>query len=317
MSPANPRLRQKAPPFKGWGRAVGGVILLVLLAAYGLKEPSHPSPETAIRLPEVPPEVAENAVRVSPSPSPAQPEEISASPGGDDTPVGTRALFERIALAEPGAEKERLVQLADSSASPESLPVALEILSVSNDAGAIRAAQQIVARLADAATVQSLLDAYDAEPPAEMRDRLSQTLAAIVTEEAVPVLRQVVGDMETAVLDQMVRSAAHSLAAIGTPPAVDALLERISAEPSPEGRVVLAEALEAVANPAAEEVLRETATGANKLASSSEARAAAVQALANVAPQSETQTLLRRLRSDADPRVADAAALALSTQAKR
>ena len=292
--------------------AVGGVILLALLAAYGLKEPSPPRPESAIQFPEVQPKGAENAVPVFQSPSLAQPQETPEPLNdADGAGVGTKALFERIALAEPGAEKESLVQLADSTASRESLPIALEILGVSNDAGAIRAAQQIVARLADAATVQSLLDAYDAEPPAVMRDRLSQTLAAIATEEAVPALRQVVGDMETTALDQMVRSAVHSLAAIGTPPAVDALLERIHAEPSSEGRAMLVSALEAFANPAAEEVLRETATGANKLASSSEARAAAVQALAKIASNTETQALLRRLRSDADPRVADAAALAL------
>lgn len=295
--------------------AVGGVILLVLLAAYACKDPNPPSQEPAIRSPEVRPKAAENAGPVSQSPGVAQPEETPAPPTDDnDNASDTRALFKKIAFTEAGPEKENLVQLADTNASRESVPIALEILVESNDAGVVRAAQQIVARFADAATVQSLLDAYDAEPPAEMRDRLSQTLAAIVTEEAVPAFRQVVSDMETTALDQMVRSAAHSLAAIGTPPAVDALLERINLEPSPEGRAVLTSALEVFANPASEEVLRQTATGTNKLAKSSEARAAAVQALANIPTNTETQTLLHRLRSDPDPRVADAAGLALTHQ---
>lgn len=223
------------------------------------------------------------------------------------TPAALQDLARIIESLPPGDLREEAVRVASTVDNAESIPVVLDFLQSSADAGVIRMSQEIFARLADPESIQSMVDIYDASTDEELRDRLERTVAYISTEEAVPVLILVVTDTTTPATDGMIRASAQALRQIGTAPAVDSLIERLNIEQNEEGRSAIAMQIAEVRNPAAETSLQTAAVGQSKFASQPQTRITAIGTLLNY-PSAETQTLLTSLASDPTPGVAEAAA---------
>lgn len=222
-------------------------------------------------------------------------------------PQDLRQIAATIASLPPGDAREEAVAAAADSADRSAVPAALELLQTSTDAGVVRMSQEIFARMADTEALQSMLDIYDASADPVLRARLEQTVGCIQSEEAVPGLMLVLSDLETPGTDGMIQAGAQALRQIGTPPAVDALLERLDGERAEEARSQFAEQLREVSNPVAETSLQNAARGETKIASRPQTRIAAINTLLNY-PSAETQELLASLASDPAPGVAEAAA---------
>lgn len=219
---------------------------------------------------------------------------------------GSPGALQQIALIirnlPPGDEREEAVRIASTITNPSAVPQSLEFLQNASDPGVIRLSQEIFARLADAASIQALLDIYDSSDSSELRDRLERTVAYIHSEEAVPVLKLVLADNETPAADGMIRASAQALRQIGTQPAVDSLIERLNYEKTDECRSLISAQFREVRNPVAELCIQSAALGQSKFATQHHTRVAAIGVLLNY-PSAETQDLLASLASDPDSRV--------------
>ena len=228
------------------------------------------------------------------------------------SPRAVEALAAFMATLHDGDFKEEVVRQGSEIANRESVPTCLGLVTTTGDAGVLRAAQAVLARLADAESIQMVLDAYDSGPDPRVRERLIDSVAAISNESAVPVLMQVLSDLSSPATDGMIRSSAQALRQIGTAPAVDALLERINADPTEESRSLLAAEVGRVINPLAETSLQTAASGTSKFAATPEARTSAIWALVNH-PSAETREELQRLQNDTNGQVSFAATEALKS----
>ncbi|MFZ4682917.1 MAG: HEAT repeat domain-containing protein [Terrimicrobiaceae bacterium] len=215
-----------------------------------------------------------------------------------------------------GDLREEAVRIASTAGNPEAVPVVLDLLQSTDDAGVIRMSQEILARLAGPESIQSMLSIYDDSTDTEFRDRLERTVAYISTEEAVPVLKLVVSDISTPATDGMIRAGAQALRKIGTPPAVDTLIERLNSETNEEGRSVIAAQIGEVRAPSAEASLQSAALGQSKFASQVQTRVTAIGTLLYY-PSAETQELLAGLAADPDQQISAAATDILTEIKKR
>lgn len=213
-----------------------------------------------------------------------------------------RELGAQITRLPQGVAREETVRLACSIDDPSAVPVAVDWLKHSTDEDLLRVAQQICARSTDPAIVQELLDFYDASDDDRMRDRLERTVALISSEQAVPVLNEILQDVGIPLSDGMVLASAKALARIGNSAAVDSLIGRLEKDPHEEDRAMLTDEIRTIRNPLAEERLRSIASGGY----TPHVRAAVVGALYHH-PSTETMNLLQSLVSDPDPTVQRAA----------
>lgn len=158
-----------------------------------------------------------------------------------------------------------------------------------------------------------------------VRDRL-ETLFMINPSEntrLVPFLIGIVSNPNNSESDRIYRVAVNSLANAGTPPAVDALLERMDAEAripvSVEGGPnlgIIGYEITKVVNPLAEVSFRQAASGQTKVKMTPDVRSAAIFALIKF-PSQETRDLLLLLKNDQDSQVSYAATNALDSIYKR
>lgn len=291
-------LRFAAPLLRGWGPLMAFVIVIGA-AISGLPDVNtdqHSQPLTE-----------RNSKAVVPL-------TLNTHPNGSNVTPQPRNFADWLSEIERlpgGAEKEAAVKAAVESADSNSLELALEKLKATRDSGVLRVAQQVIATRANASTIQALVDAYDNDPSYELRHRLVDTMNGMTSLEAMPSLISLIADPDTSPLDEMIRAAAHSPAVTDRLPGLDALLERIQAEPTPESRAVLTTALSTVTAPELSSALRETALGQNKVATSDDARTAAVYALGNMSDEASKQ-VLKALSSDPNQQLAEAATWMLS-----
>lgn len=206
----------------------------------------------------------------------------------------------------PGDRREEVVRLGSSVANPEAVPAALELLQSADDPGVIRMSQEIFSRLADEEAVQGILDIYDSSNDLDLRNRLESTIASISTEDASRALMFVVSDTAMSARDGMILASAQALRQIGTPPAVDALIERLDSEQTEEGRSLIAVEVAEIRNPLAEASLQNAALGQSRFATQAQTRIAAISTLRHY-PSGETQELLLSLSADSDHQVSAAA----------
>jgi HEAT repeat protein len=232
------------------------------------------------------------------------------------TPDAVNELASFIAELPPGDFREQVVHLASAISNTAAVPTALQLLQSSLDAGVIRMCQEIFSRLANAETMQSMLDMYDNSADPALRDRLERTVACVSNEEAVPALKFVVMDTAMPTTDGMIRASAQALRQMGTPPAADALIERLNSEQSDAAGGIIAEQIAGIRNPIAEPSLHTAARGNSKFATNVRTRVAAIGALLNH-PSAETQELLGALINDPQQEVASSAKEILSEIQRR
>lgn len=233
---------------------------------------------------------------------------------GSEVAVRDLALF--IHGLPHGDFREEAVRRASVITNRDSLPAILELLKTSQDPGVIRIGQEVFARLADANSFQNLVHIYDSSTDAKLRERFEQTVAGFESEKAVPLLASIVSDVNVSATDGMVRASARALRIIGTPPAVDVLINRLRTDQNADSRSVISAELQKVRNPLSKEILRDAALRSSQFAADSFVRGVAIGALVNY-PSAETQETLELLKSDTDPYVALAATDALAWIQKR
>jgi HEAT repeat protein len=224
----------------------------------------------------------------------------------DGSIAAAHALLARIEQLPDGELKEQTVSIACTMKNRACLPTLIRTLETSRDAGVLRAASQILQVTADSNSLQQVLDAFDASTDATFRRTLEGVVANVRTEEAVPTLTQILSDSTQPVSDGMVSASARALREIGTASAVDAVIERINSDTSPESRALLRAEISQVKNPQAEMALQSAASGTSKFADTPDARTSAIRALVHY-PSSETRDLLMKLTHDADAGVREAA----------
>ncbi len=232
------------------------------------------------------------------------------------TPQAVEELMAFIGTLGDGDFKEEAVRRASMIANRDAVPTFLGLITTTQDMGVLRVAQEVFARLAEAESLQTILDAYDSSTDPVVRERLVRSVGSVSNEMAAPVLMQVLSDLSLPASDGMIRSSAEALRQIGTAPAVDALIERINSDPSEESRSLLTAELGLVRNPLAEASLQTAAGGNSKFGETPDARTAAIWALVNY-PSAETQERLQSLQADTNVQVSFAAAEALKAIERR
>ena len=223
---------------------------------------------------------------------------------GTVSAINQIAVF--IADQPEGDFRERVVDIGSNIPGLEAVSTALDLLQTSSDPGVIRMAQEIFIRRADAAAMQEILDIYDKSSDAVLRDRLERTVACIQTEEAIPILKQVVAPIDSPATDGMVLASAQAMSQIGTPEAVDILFTRLDGEKQGKSRYLIASTIDEVRNPKAEARFQAVASGANKLPYEVQTRVIAISGLLHF-PSAETKELLADLKTDENELIASVA----------
>lgn len=204
------------------------------------------------------------------------------------------------------AERDEVVRRASTISDQRAMPAVLRFLSETRDPSVFRFVQEVFIRLADAESIQVVLDAYDGSTDGEIRARLAKTISLLSGEAVVETLRLAVLDPGVPASDGVILGSARALARCGTQPAVDTLLARLDREATDEGRSLISAQISELQNPMAETPLQSAAKGQTKFSTQPATRVAAISALLNF-PSAETQELLSDLAADPDPQISVAA----------
>ena len=347
MSAPQDTFRNLSAPLPRSAFLAGLVTLFFCLVACERKDPAiePPEPPTAAPSPTALPREDPSTKASTPLPtpldnssndslrmeSPIQPAELVISDAAvfrDSELMSGGPIDQRLAAAERllqvGTDESLAALVAIMNGSPREEKVALgQWLSQTNTVSQRESLLRVLP-LADRETARALATSLGSQADADFLASVANSLGfagsrlaeanmlAVVrnasSPDAVGVLLQIVADNPAD--DPLVTAAAQALVASGTPPSVDAVIQKIDQSADPNQIAALSAILVEVSDPRAQQTLLYAARG-NKAASKPSTRIAAIQALANY-PTPETSELLKQLQSDTDAEIRDTAAKILN-----
>ncbi|MBP7829973.1 MAG: HEAT repeat domain-containing protein [Kiritimatiellae bacterium] len=201
--------------------------------------------------------------------------------------------------------RDEIFSAACTLSNPESAELLFQLLAASGESDLTTAAALSLARMADSVLLDEILYRYETAGTPDEQARLLGILYQIRSPSRVPALigmaeRQPGGDPATAVL--------QTLGMIGSPEAVEYLLDRLIAAGAPEERAAYGEALSWVVEADALPLLISAATDGSLVPA---ARAAAARALGNFMPEYVESLLGSMVSTERDAAVRRAAQEAL------
>lgn len=241
------------------------------------------------------------------------------SPDPDAVGLGARVLAELgtdAALAEllkafsalpEDSDVHRQVGDAITAVSnPAAAPFLLsQLLSGDADEAAVDVMQRALANLADPALLATLAADYAAAADAAVKARLADTVRHVQNPTCAPALAELLQAGKGDCSDPLVAAAADTLAMVGTPAAVQALIGQLTVPETTDTSGLLA-ALSRVRNPDALPVLKSAALGSLPNAGT-ELRLAAIVALGTLPPDQSGSVLQGLAVRDPDPQIRNAA----------
>lgn len=201
--------------------------------------------------------------------------------------------------------RDEIFSAACTLSNPESAELLFQLLAASGESDLTTAAALSLARMADSVLLDEILYRYETAGTPDEQARLLGILYQIRSPSRVPALigmaeRQPGGDPATAVL--------QTLGMIGSPEAVEYLLDRLIAAGAPEERAAYGEALSWVVEADALPLLISAATDGSLVPA---ARGAAARALGNFMPEYVESLLGSMVSTERDAAVRRAAQEAL------